>query len=100
MSSPTCVFGNSALIFMRWARVKTAGAVSALFILVNSVAGLTGNLAATKKLPDFAWMLVVAVVAGGSCGSYLGSCRFSPVIVKRTLAIVLAIAGGKLIFTR
>lgn len=93
------IFLTPLLIFMRWARVKTAGAVSALFILVNSVAGLTGNVAATKKLPGFAWVLVVAVLAGGSCGAYLGSRRFSPGIVKRMLAIVLVIAGVKLIFT-
>ncbi len=93
------IFLTPLLILMRWARVKTAGAVSALFILVNSVAGLTGNVAATKMLPDFAWMLIVAVLAGGSCGSYLGSRHFSPMIVKRMLAVVLAIAGFKLIFT-
>ena len=93
------IFLTPLLIFMKWARVKTAGAISALFILVNSFAGLTGNVAATKKLPDFAWMLVATVVVGGSCGSYLGSRRFSPIIVKRMLAIVLVIAGVKLIFT-
>jgi len=90
------IFLTPLLIFMKWARVKTAGAISALFILVNSVAGLTGNVAATKKLPDFAWMLVAAVLVGGSCGSYR---HFSPIIVKRMLAIVLVIAGAKLIFT-
>ena len=36
---------------------------------------------------------------GGSIGSYLGSRHFNPVVIKRFLAIVLLIAGTKLIFT-
>jgi uncharacterized protein len=93
------IFLTPILIFTRWARVKTAGAVSALFILVNSIAGLSGNIAATKKFPDFAWILIGAVLVGGLCGSYLGSRRFDATVVKRLLAIVLVIAGLKLLFT-
>lgn len=33
---------------MRWARTKTASATSAVFILVNSVAGFLGNLTNTS----------------------------------------------------
>lgn len=64
------------LLLMRWARTKMAAAVSALFILVNSVSGLLGNLASTRRLPPLALMLAVAVTIGGSAGSYLGSRRF------------------------
>lgn len=93
------IFLTPILLFARWARVKTAGAVSALFILVNSLAGLAGNVASTGRLPGFAWILVVVVLAGGACGSYLGSRHFRPVTVRRTLGIVLAIAGAKLVMT-
>ncbi len=91
------IFLTPILVFLRWAPVKTAGAVSALFILVNSAAGLAGNQAAAGALPDYAWMLVIAVVAGGAAGSYLGSRRFDPIVVKRLLGVVLAIAGLKLV---
>lgn len=91
------IFLTPVLVFKRWARVKTAGAVSALFILVNSVAGLIGNVATTRKLPGITWFLIAAVVAGGAGGSYFGSRRFDPSMVKRLLAIVLVIAGFKLI---
>jgi uncharacterized membrane protein YfcA len=84
---------------MRWARTKTAAAVSALFILVNSAAGLLGNLAGTRQFPPFAVALAVAVVIGGAAGSYFGSRRFPHTVIKRLLAIVLLIAGAKLIFT-
>src|ERR1019366_9182145 len=37
------IFLTPLLLIMRWARTKTAAAVSALFILVNSGSGLLGN---------------------------------------------------------
>jgi uncharacterized membrane protein YfcA len=85
---------------MRWARTKIAAAVSALSILVNSASGLLGNLASTRRLPPLALMLAVAVVIGGSAGSYLGNRRFPHTVIKRLLAVVLLIAGPKLIFSR
>jgi uncharacterized membrane protein YfcA len=36
---------------------------------------------------------------GGAIGSFLGSRRFDPILIKRLLAIVLLIAGLKLILT-
>jgi uncharacterized membrane protein YfcA len=93
------IFLTPLLIFMRWAKTKTASAVSALFILVNSVSGLLGNISSTRQLPLFALPLVAAAVSGGAVGSYLGSRQFSPRFIKKLLAIVLTIAGFKLIFT-
>jgi uncharacterized membrane protein YfcA len=93
------IFLTPLLIFMHWARTRTAAAVSAPFILLNSVSGLAGNLSATKSFPAFAWALVVAVVIGGTIGSWFGSRRLPHLTIKRLLAAVLAIAGFKLIFT-
>ena len=93
------IFLTPVLILLRWAKTKTASAVSALFILVNSISGLLGNISATKQLPLFALPLILAAVSGGAAGSYLGSRRFSPGFIKKLLAIVLTIAGIKLIFT-
>jgi len=93
------IFLTPLVILMHWARTKTASAVSALFILANSIAGLLGNFASTKQLPFFALPFALAAILGGSVGSYLGSRRFSPIFIKRLLAVVLIIAGIKLIFT-
>ena len=93
------IFLTPIMIFMRWARTKTASAVSALFILVNSLSGLLGNYSSTRQLPLFALPLVVAAASGGVVGSYLGSRQFSPNFIKKLLAVVLLIAGYKLIFT-
>jgi len=93
------IFLTPLMIFMRWARTKTASAVSAFFILVNSISGLAGNISSTKQLPLFALPMVIAALSGGAVGSYLGSRKFSPGFIKKILAVVLLIAGYKLIFT-
>ena len=93
------IFLTPLLLLAGWARVKNAAAVSALFILCNSIAGLAGNIGSTKEFPTFVLVLVAAAAVGGSVGSYLGSRRFDPVVIKRLLAVVLVIAGSKLILT-
>lgn len=93
------IFLTPLLILMHWARTKSAAAVSAPFILLNSASGLAGNFTATKSFPAFAWGLVAAVVVGGTIGSYFGSQRLPHLAIKRLLSIVLTIAGLKLIFT-
>jgi uncharacterized membrane protein YfcA len=92
------IFLTPLLLFMRWARAKQAAAASALFILVNSVAGLAGNFSGTRSYPTFALVLVAAAGIGGFIGSYFGSRRFDPIVIKRALALVLLVAGCKLIF--
>ncbi len=93
------IFLTPLMIFMRWARTKTASAISALFILANSISGLLGNVTSTKQLPFFALPLAVAAIVGGSVGSYYGSRHFSPVVIKRLLGVVLVIAGLKMLLS-
>lgn len=93
------IFLTPLLLLMRWARTKTVAATSALFILLNSISGLLGNIASTKNLPSFAFILVGAALVGGATGSYFGSWRFNHLVIKRLLAVVLTIAGLKLILT-
>ncbi len=94
------IFLTPLLLFNRWARVRTAAAVSALFILVNSIAGLLGSVGSARSLPSYALVLAAAAVVGGAVGSHLGSRHLRPVAIRRSLALVLLIAGAKLIFTR
>ena len=93
------IFLTPLLLLLRWARTKQAAAVSALFILANSIAGLAGNVSSTRSLPGLVWPLLGAAFAGGAAGSYLGSRRFSHTAIRRLLAVVLLIAGTKLILT-
>ena len=92
------IFLTPLLLFCRWAKVKEAAAVSSLFILANSSAGLAGYAKGGRELPDFAWPLAAVVAVGGLAGSYLGSRHLPARGIAVLLALVLVIAGTKLLF--
>jgi uncharacterized protein len=94
------IFLTPLMLFCRWARTKQASATSALFILVNSIAGLVGFVSAKQSIPSLALVLAAAAIVGGAIGSYLGSRRFPVRTICLLLATVLVIAGAKLIFTK
>lgn len=94
------IFLTPTLLFFRWARIRQAAAVSALFILVNSISGLAGYFTANHYIPALGIIVAPAAVIGGVLGSHLGSRRFPVRIISLLLATVLVIAGTKLIFTK
>jgi hypothetical protein len=92
------IFLTPLLIAAGWAGTRFAAGTSALFILANSTSGLAGNFGAVGFIPSAIplWLGVVAV--GGAIGSELGSRRLPAPWMRRGLALVLLIAGLKLIF--
>lgn len=86
------------LLLFRWASLKEAAAVSALFIFVNSVAGLAGLK--TWIPMDQSQMLywLIASLVGGFLGARWGAGIASNTKVKWILALVLVIASLKLWF--
>ena len=93
------IFLSPLLIFMRWAEARTVAGISAAFIFCNSAAGLLGQGARLSALPAATPLFVGAVVAGGLIGSGLSATRLPRVALIRLLALVLLIAGGKLLGT-
>jgi uncharacterized membrane protein YfcA len=94
------IFLTPILLFFKWAHIRQAAATSALFILVNSIAGLVGYFMANRSIPSLGAILAAAAVIGGTLGSHLGSRRFPVPTISLLLATVLLIAGAKLIFTK
>jgi uncharacterized protein len=94
------IFLTPLLLFCKWALIRQAAAVSALFIWVNSVAGLAGYVTKIHSIPSLGFILAAAAIIGGIIGSHLGSRRFAVRGISLCLATVLLIAGMKLIFTR
>ena len=77
-----------------------AAAVSALFILVNSISGLAGYFTSNHYIPALGIIVAPTAVIGGILGSHFGSRRFPVRLISLLLATVLVIAGSKLIFTK
>jgi uncharacterized membrane protein YfcA len=94
------IFLTPLLLFCSWAKIRQAAAVSALFILVNSIGGLVGYFTAKQSVPSLGVWLALPAIVGGAIGSQLGSRRFPVRAISLLLATVLTVAGAKLIFTR
>lgn len=87
------------ILLLKWTDQKQTAAISALFIFVNSLSGLGGQL--TKGIhfsPDMVAYVAIAF-AGGLGGAYFGSLRFRQDVLKYVLALVLIMASYKLLFT-
>lgn len=86
------------LLMLGWASIKETSAVSALFILVNSVAGLVSSAGLHFAIPQNIAMLMPLTIAGGFLGSYYGSTKFNVASLKYLLGVVLLIASVKFLF--
>jgi uncharacterized membrane protein YfcA len=93
------IFLSPLLLLLRWANMRTTAALSAAFILVNSIAALAGHATVAVAWPAQLPLLMLAALAGAMIGSELAVRRLAPVTLRRLLGVVLVIAGAKLLFS-
>lgn len=86
------------ILLLHWGNMKEAAAVSALFIWVNSAAGLFGHISSGVHIDMESFVLVAVALIGGIAGGYLGSKRMNNQKLRYILAFVLMIASVKLFF--
>lgn len=91
------IFLSPVLLFAGWATLRQTSGAAVLFILGNSLAGLLGQWDRQPEFPREILYWAVAAVLGGTIGSYLGAKRLGVVRLQGLLALVLLIAGGKLL---
>lgn len=94
------IFLSPLLLLLGWAEVRKTAAVSSAFILVNSAAGLLGQILRShglRSLPHQILWWAPAALIGGLIGSELGSRRLTPLTMRRLLAAVLVVAGLKML---
>lgn len=84
------------ILMLGWADIKTTSGVSALFIFVNSLAGLAGYATKGWECPTQIWFYLPFAMLGGALGAYFGAFRWDHGVLKKMLAIVLCIACFKL----
>jgi len=85
------------ILLFHWGNIKEAAAVSALFIWVNSLAGLLGQFSSGFTPTTDTVVLVFLALIGGLFGSYLGSQKWNNRLLEYFLVLVLTSAGIKLI---
>jgi uncharacterized membrane protein YfcA len=93
------IFLSPTLLVLGWAGPKTSAGIAAPFILVNSAVALAASTLATQALPRELPLLLAAALAGALLGTWLGLERLRQKGLLTTLAIVMSIAGLKLLYT-
>ncbi|MFK6999929.1 sulfite exporter TauE/SafE family protein [Flavobacterium oreochromis] len=88
---------SPVILLLGWGRMKETAAVSALFILVNSVSGFLGFLANNGQFPLQMSSIILVVLFGGTLGAFYGSEKFNNITLKYILSFVLVLASVKLI---
>jgi uncharacterized membrane protein YfcA len=89
------IFLSPLLHFFRWDTTRKIAAAASVFILVNSLAGIAGQI---KHLPpDLNWsriaLLGAAVLIGGQMGSRISMVYFTPFFIRRLTAVLVFVAG-------
>jgi len=91
------------IYLLKLAPARTVAGITSGFILVNSAAGLAGQL---MKVGDWsplegwagAWPLFIVVVLGGQIGSRLGAYRLPETWIKRLTAMLILYVALRLIW--
>ena len=90
------IFLSPLMILLGWARVREVSGIAALFILVNSVAGLFGHLSSLHHVPEYAPLLAAVALIGGSIGALCGSRHLPVAAILKAMSFMLVLAGGKM----
>ena len=90
------IFLSPLLVFMNWAELRQISGISAVFILVNSTAGLAAKPASLALLPPALALYALAAVAGGWLGAGYGKQHLTNTAIRQVLAAAVLIAGAKL----
>lgn len=90
---------SPVLLLLKWTDQKQTAAISALFIFVNSMAGLAGQFSKGIEFTGGMYGYVIIAVVAGCAGAYFGALKFNQEILKFVLGTVLLLAALKLFFT-
>jgi uncharacterized membrane protein YfcA len=93
------IFLSPIVLLMGWAGPRQTAGISAPFILANSSVALLAGSATWAEIPRELPIFLAAVLAGAGLGTWLGVRRLSPRALVALLAVVLALAAGKLVLT-
>jgi len=93
------IFLSPILLTLGWAGPKTTAGISAPFILVNSAVALVAGSFTVQRLSGELPLLAAAALGGAFLGTWLGLQKLNQKALVVTLAVVMSLAGTKLVLT-
>jgi uncharacterized protein len=97
------IFMSPVLHLVRWSDAKRIAAFASIYILINSIAGVAGQLVKNGPavfagpLSEY-WPLIIAVFIGGQIGSHIGLKLFSPRILRSVTAVLVGYVAIRLLY--
>ena len=92
------IFLSPIMVLFGLTSIRNASGVAALFILCNSILGLTGHYVSFRLIPTEILYFIPMVMIGGYIGAHYGSQKFNNKIIVGFLFLVLLSAGLKFVF--
>jgi uncharacterized membrane protein YfcA len=97
------IFLAPVIYYLHMAPARTVAGITSGFILVNSIAGLTGQMMKAGEFSPLqgwlqAWPLFLVVILGGQIGSRLSAYHLPELWVKRLTALLMLYVGARLIW--
>ncbi len=97
------IFMAPVLHLIRWDNARRIAAFASLYILINSITGLAGQIikAGPQSLSDPTaeyWPLLLAVLIGGQIGSFLGMRLLTPRLLRSLTALLVGYASIRLLW--
>ncbi len=89
------IFLSPLLNLAKWDDPKKIAATASLFIFVNSISGIAGQVTHLQGNINYTriGILCIAVLIGGQIGSRVGAIKFNPLTVRRMTAVLVFAAG-------
>jgi uncharacterized protein len=94
------IFLSPVLNLTRWDTPKRIAATASVFILVNSIAGIAGQLTQLPPAINYTQIILlgIAVLAGGQLGSRMAILKFNPLMIRRLTALLIFVAGVEVLY--
>ena len=97
------IFMSPVLHLVRWADARRIAAFASLYIMINSITGITGQIVKAgpvsllNPVTEY-WPLMIGVLIGGQIGSYLGLKLMSPIWLRRLTALLVGYVAIRLLW--
>lgn len=94
------IFLSPLLYLSRWNTPKIIAATTASFILVNSIAGLVGQIHTNDFSVDVqaTILLLITVLVGGQVGSRITASRINPVVIRKITAFLILFVSLRILW--
>lgn len=94
------IFLSPLLNLLHWDTPRKIAATASIFILLNSLSGIAGQLYHLPASVNYTRIIVlaVAVFAGGQLGSRMGALKFDQLVIRRLTALVVLVAGIEVLY--